>query len=153
MPEQSLQTLVDRQSVIEAIDDLFISTDRRDWNAVRRRLAPLVLFDMTSLIGGEPAKLTGDQIAASWETGLRPIEAVHHQAGNYRIAVAGDEADASCYGIAYHYCRTKSGRNTRIFVGSYDFHLVRHDPWRIDRFKFTVKFVDGNLQLENEPLA
>ena len=156
MPEPSPKTignLIDRQSVIEAIDDLFLSTDHRDWNAVKKRLATTVLFDMTSLVGGEPAQLTAGQIAGSWETGLRPIEAVHHQTGNYRVSVSGDEAEAFCYGIAYHYRRTKSGRNTRVFVGSYDFHLVREGTWRIDRFKFTVKFVDGNLQLENEPLA
>lgn len=154
MPEQTnitVESLAERQSVIEAIDDLFVSTDRRDWDAVKRRLAPFVLFDMTSLVGGEPARLTAEQIAGSWELGLRPIEAIHHQTGNYRVALSGDEADAFCYGTAYHYRRTKSGRNTRVFVGSYDFHLVRQDTWRIDRFKFTAKFVDGNLQLENEP--
>jgi hypothetical protein len=33
----------------------------------------------------------GEQIAAGWEDGLRPIESVHHQAGNYRMQVRGDE--------------------------------------------------------------
>jgi len=33
-------------------------------------------------------------------------------------------------------------KSARMFVGSYDFHLVRGDRWRIDRFKFNVKFVE-----------
>jgi hypothetical protein len=35
--------------------------------------------------------MTGEQIPAGWEEGLRPIELVHHQAGNYRVQVRGDE--------------------------------------------------------------
>jgi hypothetical protein len=109
------------------------------------------LFDMTSLAGGEPTHLTPAQIAGAWEAGLRPIESVHHQTSNYRIAIAADEAEASCYGVAFHFRRTRSGRNTRTFVGSYDFHLRRSaDRWQIEAFRFNAKFVDGNLELEKE---
>jgi hypothetical protein len=38
-----------------------------------------------------------------------------------------------------------------VFVGSYDFHLVREATWKIDLFRFNCKFVDGNLELEKEP--
>jgi hypothetical protein len=128
---------------------LFIATDQRDWEAVRDVLADTVLLDMTSLAGGQPSRLTADQVAAGWEQGLRPIQAVHHQAGNYRVQVEGDEAMAFCYGIASHYRPTRSGRNTRIFVGSYDFHLNRtRGQWRIDSFRFNLKYRDGNLELE-----
>jgi hypothetical protein len=76
---------------------------------------------------------------------------VHHQAGNFRLQLRERDADASCYAIAYHYRPTASGRNTRVFVGDYDFHLLRHaDRWAIDRFTFRSKFVDGNLALERE---
>jgi hypothetical protein len=104
-----------------------------------------------SLAGGEPATLTPQDIAAAWASGLAPIEAIHHQVGNLSVKVSETEATASCYGIAYHYRRTYSGQNTRVFVGSYDFHLQRRsDGWRIDLFRFKVKFVDGNLELDKE---
>ena len=48
---------------------------------------------LTSLTGGEPKRMTGWQIAAGWDEGLRPIESVHHQAGNYRVQVRGDEVE------------------------------------------------------------
>jgi hypothetical protein len=101
--------------------------------------------------GGEPQTLTPEQIAAGWEQGLRPLEAVHHQAGNFRVRVEGDQGEAACYGIAFHYRRHPSGRNTRVFVGSYDFRLRRDEGgrWRIGAFRFTAKFVDGNLELES----
>ena len=143
--------LVDKDRIVDRINQLFIATDRRDWAAVRACFTETVHFDMTSLAGGEPAMLTPEQIAAAWETGLRPLEVLHHQAGNYRVEVRADEATAFCYGTATHYRRTRSGRNTRTFVGSYDFELVRRArEWRITSFRFNVKYVDGNLELETD---
>src|SRR5688572_25786541 len=107
-------------AVVDCINRLFIGTDERDWDAVRACLADTVHFDMTSVGAGPAAVVSGDQIAQGWETGLAPIESVHHQAGNYRVDVRGDEATAFCYGTATHYRKTRSGRNVRTFVGSYD---------------------------------
>jgi hypothetical protein len=152
MPEDvDVRSLVERSRVSEVINALFGATDARDWARVRSCFTEQVAFDMTSLAGGEPATLTPQDIAAAWASGLAPIEAIHHQVGNLSVDVQGTEATASCYGIAYHYRRTYSGRNTRVFVGSYDFHLQRRDDgWRIDLFRFKLKFVDGNLGLEKE---
>jgi hypothetical protein len=144
-----MHDLHDRQAVEDACTDLFLLTDSRDWAGVEACFAPEVHFDMTSLSGGQPVTLSPQQIAAAWKQGLELLEAVHHQAGNFRITVRGGEADAFCYGIAYHYRQTASGRNTRVFVGSYEFHLRRDgERWAIDRFRFNAKFVEGNLELE-----
>jgi hypothetical protein len=107
---------------------------------------------MTSLAGGSSATLTPAQITAAWDAGLKPIEHVHHQAGNLQITVENKAATAFCYGIALHYRTTKSGDNVRRFVGSYDFGLeLTPRGWLISSFRFNVKFVDGNLALEKEP--
>jgi hypothetical protein len=104
---------------------------------------------MTSLTGAPAATLSAAQIAAGWEDGLRPLKAVHHQAGNFQVRVDGDEADANCYATATHYLPNPTGRNVRTFVGSYDFRLTRTGGrWRIGLFRFNLKYVDGNLDLE-----
>ncbi len=141
-----------RDEIVAVVTRLFVGTDARDWDAVRSCFADAVHFDMTSLAGGVPATLAPDQIIGGWQAALRPIQRAHHQAGNFQVRCQGQDATASCYGIAFHYRNTRSGRNTRLFVGTYDFHL-RHDgtSWRIDAFRFEAKFVDGNLELENEP--
>ena len=141
--------LLAEDQVIGKANDLFLCTDRRDWPCVRGVFAPQVLFDMTSLAGGQPATLTPDQIAKAWEQGLKDLASIHHQTGNYQVSVNGDEADLFCYGIAYHYLPNPGAQNTRTFVGSYNMHLVRSDGgWKIDRFKFNLKFIDGNRDLE-----
>lgn len=144
--------LVQRNRIADLVTTLFGATDAREWEQVRRCFAARVTFDMTSLAGGEPAELTPEQITDAWDAGLKPIEWVHHQVGNLAVTCNAAEATASCYGIAYHHRSTTSGRNTRVFVGSYDFHLQRTDgEWRIDLFRFNLKFIDGNRELEKEP--
>lgn len=144
-----VKTLADKQQIVEVLTDLFVATDRRDWVAVKACFADEVLFDMSSLGGPPAAQTAGADIAASWEKGLSPLTAIHHQAGNFRVWPRGDEADAFCYGIALHYRPNASGRNTRTFVGTYDFGVSRSGGrWRIARFRFDVKWIEGNLELE-----
>jgi hypothetical protein len=147
---KDIDLLVDRASIVDIINTLFIGTDSRRWELVRSCFAPSVLFDMSSLGAGEPRQKTPDEIVAAWEEGLKPIQAVHHQVGNYLVNVDGARASAFCYGIAIHYLPNPTQANTRTFVGSYDFGLEKAgDRWRITAFKFTLKYVDGNLKLES----
>jgi hypothetical protein len=104
---------------------------------------------MTSMVGGDPETLTPQEIVTSWDKGLKPLKAIHHQTGNYIVSINQNEADVFCYGIASHYLPNQSNQNTRTFVGSYDFHLIKNDErWQIDKFKFNLKYIDGNLNLE-----
>jgi hypothetical protein len=147
--EDELRLLRETREILDTINDLFVGTDDRDWKRVVRALSPRVEFDMKSATGAEPSTVDSQKIIAGWEEGLRPLKAVHHQTGNFRIRVEGDQADAFCYGIALHYLPNASGRNTRTFVGSYDLHLRKDGgDWRIDRFRFNLKYIDGNLELE-----
>ncbi|GAO01436.1 nuclear transport factor 2 family protein [Anaeromyxobacter sp. PSR-1] len=144
-----LQALIERQRIVDLITELFVSTDRRDWPAVIGCFTPKVQFDMSSLGGAPPAEVAATEIVAGWERGLAPLAAVHHQAGNFQVRLRGDEADVHCYAIASHYLPNPTGRNTRVFVGSYDLGLrAEAGRWRIHAFRFNAKYVEGNLELE-----
>jgi hypothetical protein len=138
--------VTERERIVNLVNDLFIAVDNRDWEAARQAFAPEVRFDMTSLAGGEPAVLPREQIIAGWEEGLRPMRAIHHQAGNYRVRVRGDKADAFCYATAFHLLPEGTPARGRMFVGSYDYTLERRDGrWQISGFRFNCKFVDPTL--------
>lgn len=144
-----INDLLERTRITDVITRLFVGTDNRDWEAVKRCFAPTVLFDMSSLGAGDPQDLSPDDIVTMWDAGLKPLEAIHHQIGNFLVEVDGSKADAFCYGIASHYLPNKTGNNTRIFVGSYDVSLIKDDAhWRIRTFKFNLKYIDGNKNLE-----
>jgi hypothetical protein len=144
--------LIQRQEVEDVVVRLFVATDRRDWASVEACLADMVIFDMTSMTGGEPLHMTPTDVIAGWTNGLAPIDHVHHQVGNFQIDVDGDRATAFCYGIAFHYReKIASAAKSRTFVGSYDIHLTRNEGrWRIDLFRLNLKFIDGNRELEIE---
>jgi hypothetical protein len=145
-PEQ----ISEQNAIIDTINSLFIYTDQKDWENVLKCLADDVLFDMTSMTGGESGRLSAKQIVDGWKEGLKKIQQIHHQAGNYRVSFTGEGADAFCYGVALHYLPNPSNNNTRTFVGSYNFHLIKPgSAWKIDKFKFNLKFIDGNKDLES----
>jgi hypothetical protein len=147
--DDALRYLVEKDAITDTITRLFIATDTRDWAAARACFTPRVFFDMSSMTGSEPSEVDAQEIVDDWDRGLRHLRAVHHQAGNFRVTLDGDRADAFCYGIASHYLPNASGQHTRLFVGSYDFHLEKDGTsWRIRRFRFNLKYMDGNLELE-----
>jgi hypothetical protein len=148
-----LRTLLAKDAITDVVTRLFVATDARDWPQVRLCLAPSVLLDMTSLGGGVPEHKAPAAITEMWDAGFQQLQAVHHQIGNLRVTVSGDRATAFCYGTATHYRPTPSGRNVRTFVGSYDLGLVLlQDEWRIDEFRFNLKYLDGNLDLEHDTI-
>jgi len=150
--DEELRRLIDKNEIVEAIDRLFVNTDQRNWPEVRECFTETVQFDMSSAGGGPAAPLAAQAITDAWQSGLSNLHAIHHQAGSYHVNVDGDRATASCYGIAFHHRQVRSGRNTRTFVGSYDFDLIRASgTWRIAGFRFNLKFIDGNPDLHLEP--
>lgn len=147
--DERIRDLLVRHEVAEAVTELFVATDERDWQRVRDCFTAQVLFDATSMGAPSADKIDADDIVRMWRTGLTPIREVHHQIGNLRVTVADGEAHATCHGIAYHYLPDARGGSTRAFVGTYALHLVEVDErWRIDRFRFNLKFIDGNEYLE-----
>lgn len=151
--EELIINLLNQNLIIDTVNRLFIYTDNKDWEKVKECFYNEVLFDMKSASGEEPVILTPAQIAEMWNNELKNLDAVHHQAGNFRVKLLNNNADGFCYGIAIHYRLNSTNQNTRTFVGSYDFHLVKkNNIWLIDKFKFNLKFMEGNLNLHESPL-
>lgn len=144
-----------RLAVEDAVTRMFVATDDRDWPTVEASFTDPFRLDMTSLVGGAPADLTPQQIAATWDAGFRPLDVVHHQIGNLRTTVDGARARLRCYGIALHHrAQVATGERTRMFVGSYDFELVARDgDWKISAMTFLCKLMEGNTDLEQAPIV
>lgn len=143
-----MSTFSEREQIIEIVHKLFIYTDSREWNKLQEEVfTESVFFDMSSL--GSEAKLTSAKsICETWESGFAGLTSVNHLAGNLLVSIDGEKADVFAYATATHYKSTATMGKTREFVGTYDFHLIHGDKgWRIDRFKYNLKFRNGNLEL------
>ena len=136
-----------RDLIIETVNKLFVYTDRQDWAKLQDEVfAGDVLFDMSSL-GGEKRTIAAREICEMWQKGFEGIDQVNHLAGNYLVTIAADQADVFAYATATHY-KKAAVNGVREFVGTYDIHLVfQENGWRIDRFRYDLKYMNGNLEL------
>jgi hypothetical protein len=148
-PGLSASDLALRVAVEDAVVQMFVATDERDWPTLENCFSNPFTLDMTSMVGGAPTEMTPNQVAKAWAAGFEPLDHVHHQIGNLRTEVSGNQAFVKCHGVAMHHRNRAIGLKSRIFVGTYELQLRSFsDRWRICRLVFKLKFIDGNLELE-----
>lgn len=128
-------------------DELFITTDLKDWPAVRALFADgPIEVDMSSLVGGGPVELTADQLIAGFRAGLHAGKASHHLVANYRTDVRGDRAELWAHGYAWNrVAALPAGSELWETWGNYrlSFRGVG-GAWRLDGFRYYSKLTRGN---------
>lgn len=110
---------------------------------------------MSSAGAGPPRIRTPEEITREWEETLAPLESIHHQIGSVVVELdsEGDQADVVCHGIGFHHRRDPSGRNTRMYVGRYAFHLCQEGHhWKVDGIRLDLRFAEGGTELETLPM-
>jgi hypothetical protein len=144
------QLLSEKIELQELANKLFMYVDAQDWNKVLNEVfSKDVWFDMQSAGGGEPKTVSSKEICEMWQKGFEGLDAVHHQAGHYLIDVKESNADIFGYAVATHFKAKAEKGKTRTFVGSYELKAIRAvNGWRLDQFKYNLKYIDGNTTLE-----
>ncbi|MFC9994935.1 nuclear transport factor 2 family protein [Nocardia sp. NPDC127526] len=139
--------LADRIAIGDTITKLFVYTDQARWGDLLESVfAERVFFD--GGFGDPGAERPATFITEAWAEGLGGLDAVHHQAGNHLVEITGDTAVAHADAIAVHVKNDAAHGKTRTFVGSYDLGFQRTAKgWRIDRFEYHLKVIDGNADL------
>ena len=138
----------DREQIVEVVHRLFVYTDNQQWEKLRDEVfTGQILFDMASA-GGIKRTMPVQEVVEMWQKGFEDLDAVNHLSGNHLVDIHEDSADVFTYGTATHYKKAAVEGKTREFVGSYDLHLIRtENGWRIDVFKYNLKYVNGNLEM------
>lgn len=135
------------------ISDLFIQTDRRNWNGLHSIFSDTVILDYSSFGAGTAKELTSQEITNSWKSVLPGFESTHHQIGNFITRVSNNKAEVFCYGTASHYLNDEKG-NVWTVIGSYNFELEnKNKQWKVTTMKFNFKFQDGNKELIQKAIA
>lgn len=140
---------------IQAVSSIFVASDTHDWADLRARLADRVTLDWTSLNGGEPAELSGDEVTKGWRSLLGGFDATHHQLGNFLV----DEIDARharlrFYGTATHVLAVAGQDDRWVLGGRYGAVLHNgHNGWRVTELTLSVVWGHGNQNLRAEAAA
>lgn len=146
----SNQFLADKIELQELANKLFMYTDAQQWEKLLGEVFTKdVWFDMQSAGGGEPKLIAATDICSMWKEGFANLDAVHHQGGQYLIKLNSNEAEIFGYAVAFHFKQNAQKGKTRSFVGSYDLKGIKtENGWRLNHFKYNLKFIDGNASLE-----
>lgn len=138
-----------RDQLVELANKLFIYTDERDWSLLKAEVFhEQVDFNMSSL-GGPVRQMTAREICDMWKDGFEGIDAINHLAGNHLVKASENEAEVFAYATATHFKEAARNGKTREFVGTYQLGMtMTKEGWRINRFTYTLKYMNGNLSLE-----
>lgn len=137
----------DEAAVRLLADELFITTDLKDWKAARTLFADgPIEVDMSSLAGGGPVQLTADQLIDGFRAGLHPGKLSHHLAANYRVLVDGDRAELLAHGYAWNRVPAlPPGSDLWETWGNYRLTFRRAaGKWGLDGFRYYSKLTRGN---------
>lgn len=142
--------IAEKIELTELVNKLFMYCDERRWTELCTEVfTPELWFDMSSAGAGEAGTINASDLCKLWDKGFEGLDAIHHQAGHYLITIDGEEADIFAYAIATHYKQSAQKGHIRSFVGSYNLEAVKTmNGWRLDLFRYNLKYVDGNAGLE-----
>ena len=144
-----MQVLLDRERIIDAINNVAICADLGLWDKLLAEVfAEEVRVDYTSLFGGEVQKLKSTDLIAGWKSVLPGFTSTQHLLGNHQVTVDGDSARALAYVRAHHFLPNKTGSDTWVVGGYYNYELKRDgERWRITSMKLNVMYTEGNQHI------
>ncbi|HYF38255.1 MAG TPA: nuclear transport factor 2 family protein [Gemmatimonadales bacterium] len=136
----------DEAEIRRVADELFITTDLKDWVAARALFVDgTIEVDMSSLDGGGPVELTADQLIDGFRAGLHAGKASHHLAANYRIEVDGDQAELWAHGYSWNRVAALGPNDMWETWGNYRLSFRRTSTgWRLSGFRYYSKLTRGN---------
>ena len=133
------QNISDELAIRLATDEIDNACDAKDWETCRTFFADEVETDFTSLAGGEPARISAEDLINGWKTNLFAEKKTYHQRGNHRIAIDGDRA--TVFSKAYAFNLLESGEVTGLWEvwGKYTHRFNRTDAgWKCSAMKLEV---------------
>ncbi|MEO3876378.1 nuclear transport factor 2 family protein [Nonomuraea sp. B12E4] len=134
--------------VVETCTRMAVHADRREWELLRGLFADEVLLDYTSLNGGEPVRLTPQEIVDAWAATLGGFDATQHLIANQLVQLDGDRAVCTASFQATHRLATPHGAPLWTLGGDYRWELTRTGGrWLITSVVMTAAWGDGNKDL------
>jgi hypothetical protein len=142
---QILNSTIDRDTIINAVNQIAIMADLRNWEACQAAFSDRVETDYTSLTGGQPSTVNAEDLVNSWETFFsQTFKVTQHLIGSHVVTITGDTATCLSNFQAHHvYLDTTKG--TWTLGGVYEHGLIQTpEGWKVNRMKMTWTWESGN---------
>jgi hypothetical protein len=136
----------------DVITTMFHAVDDLDWATVRRCCASVLATDYTSLWGGEPGRVSVDDLVTDWG-GMAPgFDATQHLLGPFALIDASETSLTVGTNVrAYHHI---AGLGTWLVAGRYVIGLTPTDgDWVIGGITLHARYEVGDRQLVSRARA
>ncbi|WP_212004631.1 nuclear transport factor 2 family protein [Chitinophaga sp. HK235] len=141
---------METEKITSVLHSVFGGADKRDWEQVEKAFAPQVIYDYTSMAGGQPLVLQPQEIIRMWKQLLPGFDKTAHHIADFDITIQGDTATARFTGHASHLIADAEW----IVEGNYEVALEKNAAiWQITAFKFNLQNQGGDLQLPQKAMA
>jgi uncharacterized protein len=147
LKQKTMQTS-DKEQIVETIQGMFVSADKRNWNTCKTFFTEKTFIDYSSLsaIPGLPVNV--DDLMKGWSSAFAKYKSTQHMLSNFDVAVNGDKANAFFYGHAIHYLPHAKGGDLWEVYGTYDAALAKtFSGWKISSLTLHLKYQGGNRNL------
>lgn len=143
------------QSVSDVVTRLLHAVDDLDWDTVRAVLADQVALDYTSLWGGAPQRLSGDEVVAAWQQLVPGFDATQHLTGPVVVtAAAEDGATCTTTVRGYHALLVDGRTEVWMVAGRYHISLTpATSTWRVSGITLHVAYKEGSRALVEQARA
>jgi hypothetical protein len=143
--EETLQRLLDIQTITETVNAVCAAADSRDWEGCARYFAPEVSLRVGPP-GSAAVQLSPAELVAQWGRVLAGCDMTLHNVGNHRVEVRGDAATCDSIVTGFHHAQeTRGGENYCLTFGTFSHAFVRTGAgWRIRVLEFRQLYALGN---------
>lgn len=139
--------LSDEQKIIFTVCHALNCVDKLDWVGYKKCFVEgEVLYDYTSLNGGEPYRGNVDTFIDLVVQTLPGYQATTHQSANHEVSINDKSAVFKSSIIATHYLPNKeTSSDSWQAIGFYEINLQKlSDGWKINQLKFIKSMVLGD---------
>jgi len=139
--------LSDEQKIIFTVCHALNCVDKLDWVGYKECFVKgEVIYDYTSLNGGEPYRGDVDAFINLVVQTLPGYQATSHQSANHEVSIEGESAVFKSSIIATHYLPNKvTSSDFWQAIGFYEINLQKFaDVWKINQLKFIKTMVLGD---------
>jgi uncharacterized protein len=146
--KQNYMEPTNQLAIINTLQGVFNSADKRDWKQCTGYFADEVFVDFSSLNNVPGSKMKGTDLVKGWEGFLPKFRSTQHMVTNFDISINGNKANATFYGHAIHHLPHTKGGDLWGVYGVY--HAVLNQTaagWKITEFALNLKYIEGNKNM------
>lgn len=130
--------------VISVVSSIPLAVDLADYALAERAFAPSVVIDYTSLWGGQPNKMTPQELMTAWRGIVPGFDATWHELSDVSAKIDGNRATATAFVDGRHWIGDTLWRP----VGRYDWNLEKmNGAWKVTTMTFKMTQEIGSRDL------